>query len=122
LRTVTEGLIKLLPGVDRYTERKRHMGDSKRWYDEIPELREQIERLKHVGKEKRDKIFDGIKQLESDFDSKLIDLHVLEFPMNLRRRWYDQDPTSWLMINALKYADRPLLQRIIDYLKLRLHE
>jgi hypothetical protein len=98
------------------------MGDSKRWYDAIPELREQIERLKHVGKEKRDKIFDGIKELESDFDTKLIDQHVLEFPMNLRRRWYDQDPTSWLMINALKYADRPLLGRVVDYIKLKLPE
>jgi len=98
------------------------MSNSKRWYDAVPELREQIERLKHVDKDKRDKIFDGIKQLESDFDSKLIDCHVLEFPMNLRRRWYDQDPTSWLMINALKYADKSLLQRVIDYLKLKLPE
>ena len=98
------------------------MSDSKRWYDAIPELRAQIERLKNINKEKRDKIFDGIKHLESDFDSKLIDRHVLEFPLNLRRRWYDQDPTSWLMINALKYADRPLLQRVIDYLKLKLPE
>ena len=98
------------------------MRDSKRWYDAVPELKDQIERLKNINKEKRDKIFDGIKHLESDFDSKLIDCHVLEFPMNLRRRWYDQDPTSWLMINALKYADRPLLQRVIDYLKLNLPE
>jgi len=98
------------------------MSKTKRWYDAVPELRDQIERLKDLNKEKRDKLFDGIKKLESDFDSKLIDRHVLEFPMNLRRRWYDQDPTSWLMINALKYADRPLLQRVIDYLKQKLPE
>jgi len=96
------------------------MSDSKRWYDAIPELRDQIERLKNINKEKRDKIFDGIKHLESDFDSRLIDRHVLEFPLNLKRRWYDQDPSSWLMINALKYAERPLLQRVIDYLKQKL--
>jgi len=98
------------------------MSKTKRWYDAVPELRDQIERLKDLNKEKRDKLFDGIKKLESDFDSKLIDRHVLEFPMNLRRRWYDQDPTSWLMINALKYADRPLLQRVIDYLKQKFPE
>jgi hypothetical protein len=96
------------------------MKESKRWYDAIPELREQIERLKSIHKDKRDRIFDGIKHLETDFDSKLIDRHVLEFPMNLRRRWYDQDPTSWLMINALKYADRPLLDRVVAYLKHKL--
>jgi hypothetical protein len=96
------------------------MGKAKRWYDAIPELKDFLERLKDLSKEKRDDIFDGIKKLDKNFDSKLIDRHVLEFPLNLKRRWYDQDPTSWLMINALKYADGPLLKKVIDYLKLRL--
>ena len=96
------------------------MSKTKRWYDAVPELNVLLDRLKNLSKERRDDIFDGIKKLDNDFDSKLIDQHVLEFPMNLKRRWYDQDPTSWLMINALKYADRPLLQQVIDYLKLRL--
>ena len=96
------------------------MSKTKRWYDAVPELNVLLDRLKNLGKERRDDLFDGIKKLDNDFDSKLIDRHVLEFPMNLKRRWYDQDPTSWLMINALKYADRPLLQQVIDYLKLRL--
>jgi hypothetical protein len=96
------------------------MSQTKRWYDAVPELRVLIERLRDIDKEKRDDIFDGIKKLDSDFDSKLIDCHVLEFPMNLKRRWYDQDPYSWLMINALKYADASLLGQVIDYLKLNL--
>ncbi len=96
------------------------MSETKRWYDAIPELKGLIERLRDIDREQRNDIFDGIKKLDSDFDSKLIDRHVLEFPMNLKRRWYDQDPYSWLMINALKYADAPLLEQVIDFLKLKL--
>jgi hypothetical protein len=96
------------------------MENPKRWYDSIPELGPLIERLRDLEKEMRDDIFDGIKSLDSHFDSKLIDRHVMEFPLNLKRRWYDQDPYSWLVINALKYADGPLLNRVIDYLKRKL--
>ena len=93
------------------------MAEKKRWYDAVPELRDLIERLRDLNKDKRDSIFDGIKKLDPDFDSKLIDQHVMEFPMHLKRRWYDQDPYSWLVINGLKYARKPLLDKVIDYLK-----
>jgi hypothetical protein len=100
--------------------RGRAMSQTKRWYDSVPELRGLIERLRDLGKDKRDALFDGIKKLDPDFDTKFIDRHVLEFPMHLKRRWYDQDPYSWLVINALKYADGPLLDRVIDFLKKKL--
>ena len=52
-----------------------------------------------------------------DYDNELIDRHVLEFPMTNRRRWYDKDPYSWLIINALKYANKDLITDVILYLK-----
>jgi hypothetical protein len=93
------------------------MDEAKRWYDNIPELREHIEKLRDMDQEKRNSIFEGIKRLDRDFDTKLIDQHVMDFPMNYKRRWYDRDPYAWLIINALKYADRKLLQNVVDYLK-----
>jgi hypothetical protein len=96
------------------------MSNKKRWYDAIPELRNLIEGLRDLSKEKRDDLLDGIKKLHPDFDSAFIDRHVMEFPMHMKRRWYDQDPYTWLVINGLKYADRPLIDKVIDYLRRRL--
>jgi len=96
------------------------MGKEKRWYDKNPELRKLLEKLKKLEKDERDVIFDDIKKLDDDFDSKLIDRHVMEFPMNLRRRWYDRDPYSWLVINGLKHADDVLLDKVIVCLKEKL--
>jgi hypothetical protein len=70
------------------------MPKTDRWYDKYPELGKLIERLRGVDEDEREAIFDGIKELDKDFDSELIDRHVMEFPMNLRRRWYDRDPYS----------------------------
>jgi len=37
--------------------------------------------------------------------------------MEMKRRWYDQNPYCWLIINGLKYADDIFLQKVIDYLQ-----
>jgi len=93
------------------------MSKLKRWYDKDPELKKWIEKLKHTDEEKRNIILDGIKRLDSNFDSELIDRHVMEFPMEMKRRWYDQNPYCWLIINGLKYANEPLLKKVIVYLQ-----
>ena len=58
-----------------------------------------------------------IKDIIMDYDNELIDRHVLKFPMTYKRRWYDKDPYSWLIINALKYANEDLITDVILYLK-----
>ena len=55
-----------------------------------------------------------------NYDNELFEKHVFEFPMTNGRRWYDRDPFSWLVINALKYADEDLITDIILYLKEKL--
>ena len=52
-----------------------------------------------------------------DYDNELIDRHVLKFPMTYKRRWYDKNPYSWVIINALKYANKDLITDVILYLK-----
>ncbi len=88
-----------------------------RWYDKYPDLSDRIEKLKELKKRERDLIILDIKDIIMDYDNELIDRHVLEFPMTYKRRWYDKDPYSWLIINALKYANKDLITDVILYFK-----
>jgi hypothetical protein len=94
-----------------------HIEKNSRWYDVYPDFSEFLERLKDIPKKDRDKIILGMKDIILDFDSELFDRHVLEYPVNLKRRWYDRDPYSWLVVNALKYAEKELIQNTTIYLK-----
>ena len=91
-----------------------------RWYDRYPKLSRSLEGLKDLNKRDRDKLILELKDVILDYDNELFDKHVLEFPMTYRRRWYDKDPFSWLVINALEYADEDLITDIILYLEEKL--
>jgi hypothetical protein len=86
----------------------------KRWYDKNPDLKAFLEKLKYSNKSIQDIVLNDIKNLIMNFDSKLVDTHVMEFPLTEKRRWYDKDPYSWLAINALKYADEIILKDVIN--------
>jgi hypothetical protein len=88
-----------------------------RWYDNYQDLSELLDKIKSSKKEKKDSIFLKIKDLITTFDPKLIENHVLDFPMNQKRRWYDKDPFSWLIVNSLKFADMNLINKVIELLK-----
>ncbi len=88
-----------------------------RWYDKYPDLSDRMEKVKDLKKRERDIIILDINDRIMDYDNELINRHVLEFPMTYRRRWYDKDPYSWLIINALKYANKELITDVILYLK-----
>jgi len=90
-----------------------------RWYDKYPELSKYIEKLKDLKERKRDKILLQMMQLIIEYDDKLIDKHILDFPIACRR-WYDKEASSWLVINALKYANEDLINEITLYLKEKL--
>ena len=92
-------------------------GTEKRWYDANPGLRELLEKLKITNNPKQEKIISSIKDLIMSYDSELMDRWVLEFPLTTKRRWYDKNPYSWLVINSLKYSEKKLLRRVISYLK-----
>ncbi len=96
------------------------VGPKNRWYDTFPDLRSLVEELKDLKKQERDKIILGMKDLIMDYDDELIDRYVFKFPMSLRRRWYDISPFSWLVINALEYANKDLITDVILYLKEKL--
>lgn len=88
--------------------------DANRWYDKNPDLKTFLEKLKYSNKSTQDIVLNDIKNLIMGFDSELVDRHVMEFPLTQKRRWYDQDPYSWLAINALKYVDGIILKEVIN--------
>jgi hypothetical protein len=91
-----------------------------RWYDKYPELRSLLDKLRELKKRKRDAIILEIKEIIKKCDECLFDKYIFEFPLSSQQRWYDKNPFSWLVINAMKYADEDLITDIILYLKERL--
>ncbi|MGQ9616138.1 MAG: hypothetical protein ACUVWJ_07005 [Spirochaetota bacterium] len=92
----------------------------KRWYDKNPELSNFLEKLRLTETGRRENLIHGIKDIIMTYDDRLMDRHVTDFPLTIKRRWYDDDPYSWMVINTLKYADRRLMQKILHYLKEKL--
>ena len=92
----------------------------KRWYDRNKSLASLLGMLKTRGPSDQEKLVTGMKEIIMEYDRDLMDRWVLEFPLTTKRRWYDQNPYSWLVINSLKYADAKLLAGIILYLRTEL--
>ncbi len=88
-----------------------------RWYDNNPELKAFLQLLKFSDKANQDTIFNDIKDILMNYDSDLVEKHVMEFPLTEKRRWYDKDPYSWLAINSLKYLDKPAVDEVINLKK-----
>jgi hypothetical protein len=96
----------------------RHPYDNEnraRLYDKFLDLSQYIEELRKLKKHKREKILINLKDLIISHDDTLFDKHVQEFPITVKKRWYDKDPFSWIVVNALKYADTDLLIKLFDY-------
>lgn len=93
------------------------MEKNNRWYDQHPDFSNNLEKLKDLPKEKRDLILYRIKKLINKNNPDLIDEHVMDFPMDQKRRWYDEDPYLWLVINSLQYANESLLKKVTQLLK-----
>jgi len=92
----------------------------KRWYDKNKNLASLLGILKARDPCDQEKVVAGMKEIIMGYDQDLMDRWVLEFPLTTKRRWYDQNPYSWLVINSLKYADSRLLGGIILFLKTEL--
>jgi len=92
------------------------MERAKRWYDNC-ELGKMIDALEKMSKNKRDMILVEMKNIIVDYDAEIVMNHIFDFPLQDRKRWYDMDPISWVVINVLKYANKELLDKIIVFLR-----
>ncbi len=89
-----------------------------RWYDKYEKLGKQIESLKEMDTGKRDGIIKGIMEIIKEQSPDLLDDFMFEFPLKIeRRRWYDNDPYLWLLINGLKNGKEQLLIKVTKYLE-----
>ncbi len=90
-----------------------------RWYDEHERFSQQLDLLKDCDEEKRDDIVQGMILIIRENDaSSILEDFILEFPLDFyRKRWYDQDPYLWLVINGLKHASKELIDIITDYME-----
>ena len=86
-----------------------------RWYDKYPELSDQFKVLSKISQKRLDAVLIGVKDIIKIYEPGLIDHSVLNFED--KRRWYDKDPYTWLIINALAHAKKRIIDRVIAYLK-----
>ena len=74
----------------------------KRWYEKHTVLSRNIELMKDMTDQQRDQLALGIMRIIKEQNPTLLDDFVENFPMEIhRKRWYDQDPYLWLIINGL---------------------
>ena len=94
------------------------MNRKNRWYDQYPELSLQFERLKELNPEDKSYIFDVLKKMLLEYNPRIIDDHIERFSMPIKkRRWYDKEPYSWIIVNALKYVDKAMIDKVVEYLE-----
>ncbi len=91
-----------------------------RWYDKYPDLAELFNKIKIKKESERNVIILDIKKIIMTHDPEIINRNVMNFPLPLKRRWYDKDPYSWTVINVLKYVEEKIINEIINFLKEKL--
>ncbi len=91
--------------------------DVQRWYEKHTILNRHIELMRDLDEERRDQILVGLMKLIKERSPTLLDDFVDDFPMEIhRKRWYDQDPYLWLIINGLQYGSDELISEVESYL------
>ncbi|MBU0480695.1 MAG: hypothetical protein KKG47_06320 [Proteobacteria bacterium] len=89
-----------------------------RWYDAHEKLGKNIDKLKYTEKNLRDFLLSKVMRMIKQHDPHLLDKFVDRFPLDIkRRRWYDQDPYLWLIINGLEYGRQELLDEVGNLLE-----
>jgi hypothetical protein len=88
-----------------------------RWYDAYNRLSLLFEGLKDVCADRRNTLISGMMSIIEESSPDLLDKFVEEFPLDdNRRRWYDNNPNLWLIVNGLKFAEKDLLDSVVDFL------
>lgn len=91
---------------------------TKRWYDAHEKIAKLLEWLKDAPVRRREPVVAGVLEIISDHAPALLEKYLLDFPLDQkRRRWYDQDPYLWLMVNGLEHASMPLLAKVTVYMQ-----
>ena len=94
------------------------MLNGNRWYDAYPELSTCFDMLKQKKPLIRSKIAQELLNFVQTKNPGVIEKNVLNFPLDvLTRRWYDQSPYLWLLVNGLKYVSNEQITKTTEIFK-----
>lgn len=85
----------------------------RRWHDKDPVLRIALLRLAELPERQQEVLMMDLQRLIMKYDDGLIERNVSKF--SIRRRWYDKNPYTWLIINSLKYASAELREKVSEF-------
>ncbi|MCX7726277.1 MAG: hypothetical protein N2053_05460 [Chitinispirillaceae bacterium] len=87
-----------------------------RWYDKHEKLANHLEKLKIMPPKQRNELLKDLITFGRLLDPDLFEKHLLEYPLDLKkRRWYDDDPYLWVVVNGLKFASDEILKKVVAF-------
>ncbi|MCG8572832.1 MAG: hypothetical protein MJB14_22090 [Spirochaetes bacterium] len=88
-----------------------------RWYDAYPNFAYHLEKCKYLIESDLEKVMDQIKSIIMDYNADLLEKHVKDFPLDSKkRRWYDKNPYSWMVVNSIKFVDEVTIENITEFI------
>ena len=87
-----------------------------RWYDKHEDLADHLEALKILPQQQLSELLKDLIAFAELLHPSLFDEHLLEYPLDpKKRRWYDEDPYLWLVVNGLRYAEDSLIKKVVAF-------
>ncbi len=86
---------------------------ARRWHDKDPVLRIALQKLAELPERQQEVLMMDVQRIIIKYDDGLIERNVSKFA--IRRRWYDENPYTWLVINSLKYASPELRGKVSEF-------
>ena len=87
-----------------------------RWYDKHEGLANHLEALKILPKRQLNELLKDLIAFARLLHPTLFEDHLFEYPLDLkRRRWYDDDPYLWLVVNGLRFTDDSIIRKVVAF-------
>ncbi|MBN1576778.1 MAG: hypothetical protein JW913_09515 [Chitinispirillaceae bacterium] len=87
-----------------------------RWYDKHEKLADHLEALKVMPKRQLNELLKDLITFARLLHPTLFEDHLFEYPLDLkRRRWYDDDPYLWLVVNGLRFTDDEVIRKVVAF-------
>ncbi|MBN1306391.1 MAG: hypothetical protein JXA18_00640 [Chitinispirillaceae bacterium] len=87
-----------------------------RWYDKHEGLANHLEALKILPKRQLNELLKDLIAFARLLHPTLFEDHLFEYPLDLkRRRWYDDDPYLWLVVNGLRFTDDEIIRKVVAF-------
>ena len=89
-----------------------------RWYDDDKSFAEDIDKLRDSVPNIRDAWVKDLLEIINKSDPGQMNTDkLLDFPLTMfRRRWYDNDPYLWIMMNSLQNSNDKTVLAVKEYL------